>query len=76
MTFQCVSNWEVVWHAYFSLRKLIQNVKFEHHGNPIPITISIGITEYTEESLEHLIEKADQALYQAKANGRNHVVTF
>jgi GGDEF domain-containing protein len=36
-----------------------------HPSNP-----SVGVTKYMEESLEHTIEKADRALYQAKENGR------
>ncbi|MCL6571700.1 MAG: GGDEF domain-containing protein [Bacillus sp. (in: Bacteria)] len=58
------------------IRKIVERVKFEHNGNFISITISIGITQYEEESLERLVQKADLALYQAKANGRNNVVTF
>lgn len=41
-----------------------------------PITISIGIASSSklDQSLESLIEKADQALYKAKSLGRNRVV--
>lgn len=44
---------------------------------PFPVTISIGVAEYQpEESLETLIERADQALYMAKQNGRNQVLRW
>jgi diguanylate cyclase (GGDEF)-like protein len=48
---------------------------------PLPITVSIGVAEYhpsPKDDLklagERLIAKADLALYEAKANGRNTVV--
>ncbi len=38
------------------------------------ITVSIGTAQFTQgESIEAWIERADQALYQAKQNGRNRV---
>ena len=45
---------------------------------PVPVTISIGVAALTPEmtSWESLLSAADQALYQAKADGRNRVVTF
>ena len=40
------------------------------------ITISIGVSEFEHgESLEKLVERADQCLYQAKNQGRNKVVS-
>jgi diguanylate cyclase (GGDEF)-like protein/PAS domain S-box-containing protein len=44
-------------------------------GN-ISLTVSMGITDYKGEegvTLDHLIEQADQALYQAKNLGRNQI---
>jgi diguanylate cyclase (GGDEF)-like protein len=39
-----------------------------------PVTISIGVAEYLDgETLDTLVERADQALYQAKQQGRNRV---
>ncbi|WP_413702403.1 diguanylate cyclase [Psychromonas sp. KJ10-10] len=44
---------------------------------PIPITISIGISEYqVGEALEKFIDRTDVALYKAKENGRNQVQTI
>ena len=44
-------------------------------SDTVPVTISIGVAEHrADESLEALIKRADQALYQAKAAGRNRVM--
>ena len=43
----------------------------------INITISMGLAQFdNEETGEALFERADKALYEAKANGRNQVRTF
>ncbi|WP_295958819.1 GGDEF domain-containing protein [Rhodoferax sp.] len=42
----------------------------------IRITVSIGVTQYqTGDSIEQTIDRADLALYAAKAQGRNQVVS-
>jgi diguanylate cyclase (GGDEF)-like protein len=39
------------------------------------VTISIGVAQHqSEETTESLLRRADTALYQAKAAGRNRVV--
>lgn len=47
----------------------------------IPLTISIGVAEgvlgkNVQEDFQRLIQKADKALYQAKASGRDRVVEY
>ncbi|GAB7388762.1 hypothetical protein BSNK01_26000 [Bacillaceae bacterium] len=57
------------------IRKDIERTKFVHKGKRIPVTISVGVTEYIKgNNLNQFIEKADQALYRAKETGRNKVV--
>lgn len=44
-------------------------------GRPIPLTTSLGLaTIAAGEKMETAMERADQALYQAKTEGRNRVV--
>lgn len=41
------------------------------------ITVSVGVTEYKAgDNLTGMIERADQALYQAKQEGRNRVIAI
>ncbi len=42
-------------------------------GFILQVTISVGVAEYrpTDNNIDDVLERADQALYQAKANGRN-----
>lgn len=58
------------------LRIKIEETLFEFEGQQIKMTISIGVSSLGEECdcLEELIEQADEALYAAKAAGRNKVM--
>ncbi len=43
-------------------------------GNPVNITISIGVTEYVQkETISDFVQRADKAMYTSKQNGRNQV---
>lgn len=62
------------------LRKAAEETKIDledtssNNVRYINITVSIGVCEYTGETPEELIQKADKALYEAKENGRNRVI--
>ena len=63
------------------LRKDIENLQIEHRASEIStvVTASIGVVRITPDKdsvAEALIQSADQALYQAKRNGRNQVFTL
>ncbi|MCL4425274.1 MAG: sensor domain-containing diguanylate cyclase [Firmicutes bacterium] len=59
------------------LRRTIENHLFfeEKHQMVSRLTISLGVAAYPDDAQtrEELVEKADQALYQAKTKGRNRV---
>ena len=61
------------------LRAAIANTRFslpaENREDYLHLTVSIGVTEFQSgDTRAGLIERADQALYQAKENGKNQVV--
>ena len=59
------------------LRRMVEAHKFVHGDKPIPVTLSVGVSECsaTAQSAQQLIAEADAALYEAKRGGRNRVVT-
>ena len=59
------------------LRQAVQamQVPVPQGGEPITVTVSIGLARHTPaDPLAGTLERADQALYAAKAGGRNRVV--
>ena len=61
------------WSVAERLRKVIEQTPLEHHGERIPITVSIGLMSgtLTAENIETLIQCADKVMYRAKNTGRN-----
>ena len=59
------------------LRQAIETAAFRHHGAPVPVTISCGLTEFRQgDTAAAAYERADRALYQAKESGRNCCVAL
>jgi len=56
------------------MRARIKATKFEGMDKSLSISISVGVAERSaDEAAEDLIKRADEALYQAKSEGRNRV---
>ncbi|MDO3388088.1 GGDEF domain-containing protein [Gilvimarinus sp. SDUM040013] len=54
------------------IRGAIARTDFNYREQPVELTVSIGIAQFTgKEALESVFERADRALYDAKAAGRN-----
>jgi len=56
------------------VRETIESLTFPDIGDGFRVTVSIGVAEYhRDESTDGTLLRADQALYAAKADGRNNV---
>lgn len=54
------------------LRRHIESCRFKFKDQPVAVTVSCGVAEFTpEEAPMHAFERADACLYAAKNNGRN-----
>ncbi len=62
------------------IRQAVECCAFAYPGNPsLHTTVSVGVAHYQGEGIEdpkEFIERADRALYQAKAQGRNGTVVY
>src|SRR5215218_6545473 len=64
--------------AYLVAERMRAAVEREFHGDPAVLTFSFGVATYPDHgrSADSVLEAADQALYAAKALGRNRCVIF
>jgi len=58
------------------IREAIEKNDFTYNNERIHFTISIGVSFYSGEKVEEFIQKTDNALYNAKENGRNQIAIF
>ncbi|WP_223669888.1 sensor domain-containing diguanylate cyclase [Kangiella shandongensis] len=57
------------------LRTGAEALTFGDKDKPFNVTISLGVAEFNqEETMDRLIDRADDALYRAKAQGRNRTL--
>lgn len=55
-------------------REMIGKLPFHFRNQKVQITMSFGISEFQgQDTIDSVFERADKALYKAKANGRNQV---
>jgi len=68
--------------AYKTAQRLcyeMRTMRFARADIDLKVTVSIGVAEYlggASDSAEELLSRADQALYEAKSNGRNQVSCY
>ncbi len=60
------------------LRQAVAEEPFETTHGPLPVTVSVGVVSHTPgpvdtSPLRDLVDRADQALYEAKRTGKNRV---
>ncbi|KTC43545.1 hypothetical protein AO262_12295 [Pseudomonas fluorescens ABAC62] len=56
------------------LRAAVEACPFHFKGEPVTITVSMGVAQFLPgERSDAALKRADEALYRAKAAGRNHV---
>lgn len=69
------TNAEEALAAMEKLRTKVENSPFNFRKERVPITMSFGVSEFHSlEDGETVFERADKALYQAKAEGRNRCI--
>lgn len=58
------------------VRQRVAETQFEWQGEIIPVTISIGVAQLTpaDKDVDRWFVRADNALYQAKSDGRNRCI--
>ncbi len=60
-----------------ALNKSIAQLPFKFKNNKVSITMSMGVTHIKSKDNIHIaFERADEAMYKAKAQGKNQVVYF
>ena len=58
------------------VRREVMDCGFHYQSEPVPITISCGVSEFHDgDTAQEVFGRADAALYRAKAQGRNCCVT-
>lgn len=57
------------------IRQRIEDMSFEVEGKTLNVSVSIGVSEVDFEDYDHtsVLERADEAMYEAKERGRNMV---
>lgn len=58
------------------LRQAVQDYDWTQHAPGLSVSFSAGVCEHRPgQALDHTLERADQALYRAKAEGRDRIIT-
>jgi diguanylate cyclase (GGDEF)-like protein len=59
-------------------RRAVEALELDHEGQRVSVTMSLGLAVFPDDGKEipTLIQRSDQALYQAKRQGRNRTVAW
>jgi len=58
-----------------NLRKMIENLRIKDGKNEIKFTVSMGLTRFkNKDTLNSVLLRTDDSLYQVKRNGKNHLL--
>ncbi len=57
------------------VRRVIEKTRFSFQDNTLPVTISLGVSEISasDNDVDSIFSRADNAMYRAKSEGRNRV---
>ncbi len=61
------------------IRRMLEQAEIKYEAQSLKVTASFGLALIRQEAgltLEQLIDRADQALYQSKKNGRNRITVW
>ncbi|MEE2731222.1 MAG: diguanylate cyclase [Pseudomonadota bacterium] len=61
------------------IRECVATMEFTVKDAPVPVTVSIGVmvtVPTTDDHFTSMLSRADEALYQSKADGRNRVTLY
>jgi len=58
------------------VRQRVEETLFQWQGETIPVTVSVGVAQLTpaDKDVDRWFARADNALYQAKSEGRNRCI--
>ena len=67
---------EQAQHVCERLRSAIARMRVRHQGVEVGVTVSVGVTSCRTQTddVDAILDRADQAMYEAKGDGRNRVL--
>ncbi len=74
LCFNKMGMYDASTHLWKTLEK-IREMTIRTEGYDIKVTLTFGVVEGYQTTIEKLVEEADEKLYYGKQNGRNRVVT-
>jgi len=63
-------------HFLNDIREVFSQLEHSAGDSEFKVSFSCGVSEFTGDNAEHIIEQADEALYAAKKQGRNNVQLY